>query len=46
MHAYELVLDPEKLALLLKYARQVEAGLRGWVEAFIENVAREQGMEW
>ncbi|MBE7502273.1 MAG: hypothetical protein HS113_18640 [Verrucomicrobiales bacterium] len=46
VHAYELVLDPEKLALLLKYARQVDDGLAGWVEAFIENVAREQGMEW
>ena len=36
--------DPEKLALLLKYARRVTAGLPSLVEAFVRAVAREQGI--
>jgi hypothetical protein len=41
-HAYELELDPEKLALLLKYARTVAARLPALVEDFIRTVAGEQ----
>lgn len=42
VHAYELTLDPDKLALLLKYARQVADRLPGLVEEFVTAVAREQ----
>ena len=42
VHAYELELDPDKLRLLLKYARQVGGALHGLVENFIAVVAREQ----
>lgn len=42
VHAYELVLDPDKLALLLKYARQVADELPGLVERFVTKVAEEQ----
>jgi len=45
VHAYELTLDPEKLALLIKYARQVTDRLPAWVEAFVHDVAREQRIE-
>ena len=45
VHAYELELDPEKLALLLKYARRVADRLSGVVEDFIRAVAREQEIE-
>ncbi len=45
VHAYDLELDPEKLALLLKYARQVADRLSGLVNAFIGTVAREQEIE-
>ncbi len=45
VHAYELELDPEKLGLLLKYARQVVDRLPGLVEEFVRNVAREQQIE-
>lgn len=45
VHAYELVLDPEKLALLLKYARRVVDRLPGLVEEFVARVAREQQIE-
>ena len=45
VHAYELVLDPEKLALLLKYARQVADRLPALVEEFVIRVAREQQIE-
>ena len=45
VHAYELELDPEKLALLLKYARQVADRLPGLVEVFVRQVAREQQIE-
>lgn len=40
-----LELDPEKLALLLKYARRVTDRLPGLVEDFVRRVAREQGIE-
>jgi len=42
VHAYELELDPEKLALVLKYARAVADQLQARVDAFIREVAREQ----
>jgi len=42
VHAYELVLDPDKLALLLKYAQQVADALPGLVERFTTKVAAEQ----
>jgi len=45
VHAYELTLDPEKLALLIKYARQVTDRLPAWVEAFVHDVAREHRIE-
>jgi len=45
VHAYELDLDPEKLALLLKYARTIADQLRALVEEFIRQVAREQRIE-
>lgn len=45
VHAYELELDPEKLALLLKYARTVADSLPGLVAQFIRTVAIEQQIE-
>jgi hypothetical protein len=45
VHAYELELDPDKLALLLKYAREVAERLPALVEAFINEVAQEQGLQ-
>jgi HepT-like protein len=44
VHAYELELDPEKLALLLKYARSVAEALPGLVEQFIREVASQHGI--
>ena len=45
VHAYELELDPEKLTLLLKYAKRVEERLPAVVEDFIQKVATEQEIE-
>lgn len=45
VHAYELELDPEKLALVLKYARNAAQHLPAVVEEFIRNVATEQQIE-
>jgi hypothetical protein len=45
VHAYELELDPEKLALLLKYAHQVSAHLPDLAEQFIRKVAAEQAIQ-
>ncbi len=45
VHAYDLELDPEKLTLLMKYARQVTDALPGAVENFVATVAREQQIE-
>lgn len=45
VHAYELELDPEKLALLLKYARQAAECLPGMVDTFVRQVAREQQID-
>ena len=45
VHAYELELDPDKLSLLLKYARQVADRLPVLVEQFIRQVADEQQIE-
>jgi len=42
VHAYELELDPEKLALLLKYARIVAGRLPDLVEAFVREAAQQQ----
>jgi hypothetical protein len=42
VHAYELELDPDKLSLVLKYARQVADRLPESVERFIQQVAAEQ----
>lgn len=44
VHAYELELDPEKLALLLKYSGKVVERMLGLVEDFINEVAQEQGL--
>lgn len=41
-HAYELELDPEKLALLLKYAKSIADAVPSLVDEFILAVAREQ----
>ena len=45
VHAYELELDPQKLELLLKYARAVTDRLPELVEEFIGRVATEQGID-
>jgi HepT-like protein len=42
VHAYELELDPEKLTLVLKYARRVADHLPALVEEFVRAVAAEQ----
>jgi len=44
VHAYELELDIEKLALLLKYARIVADAVLPMVERFIAEVRRQQGL--
>jgi hypothetical protein len=44
VHAYELELDPEKLALLLKYARSVVEALPGLVDRFVREVATQHGI--
>ena len=45
VHAYELELDPEKLALVPKYARQFADRLPSLAEEFTERVAREQPID-
>lgn len=45
VHAYELELDPEKLALLLKYAERVASKFPALTEAFVEDVKRQQGLD-
>jgi hypothetical protein len=45
VHAYDLDLDPDKLALLLKYARIVGERLAPCVNDFIRRVAEEQNLE-
>jgi hypothetical protein len=45
VHAYDLELDPEKLALILKYGRKVAEALPQLVNGFGSDVAREQGLE-
>jgi hypothetical protein len=45
VHAYDLRLDPEKLALLLKYARQVAEEFPALIEKFVAAVATEQRIE-
>ncbi len=45
VHAYDLELDPDKLALVLKYARQVSERLQDLVREFIRQVAREQQID-
>ncbi|MBM3882533.1 MAG: hypothetical protein FJ387_22890 [Verrucomicrobia bacterium] len=45
VHAYELELDPDKLVLLLKYARTVADRLVDSVEDFVRKVAQEQQIE-
>ena len=45
VHAYDLELDPEKLALVLKYGRTVAEVLPRLVTGFVSEVAREQGLE-
>src|SRR5438477_9790833 len=45
VHAYELELDPEKLALLLKYANRVTDQLPQIVKDFVAKVAHHQGIE-
>lgn len=44
-HAYDLELDAEKLALLLKYAGQVVPALEGSCQSFVQHVARQEGLE-
>lgn len=44
VHAYELELDPEKLALLLKYARAVSESTGPMIEHFITETRRQQGL--
>ena len=45
VHAYDLELDPEKLALVLRYGRSVAKVLPQLVTRFVSEVAREQGLE-
>ncbi len=45
VHAYELELDPLKLELLLKYARNVADHLPRLAQDFIGAVAKEQQIE-
>lgn len=45
VHAYDLQLDPAKLDLLLKYARQVAGRLPALAEEFVARVAKEQQIE-
>jgi len=45
VHAYDLQLDPEKLALLLKYAKQTAEAFPALIEKFILAVATEQAIE-
>ena len=45
VYAYDLQLDPVKLELLLKYARNVANHLPTLAEDFISKVAREQQIE-
>lgn len=44
VHAYDLEVDPDKLALVLKYGRAVADRLPALVAAFVAAVAREQGL--
>lgn len=45
VHAYDLELDPEKLALLMKYAERVATHFPALAEAFIEQVERQHGID-
>ena len=45
VHAYDLELDPEKLALVLKYGRRVADVLPRLVATFVSEVAGEQGLD-
>ena len=45
VHAYDLELDPEKIALLMKYAERVAAEFPALPEAFIEKAEHEQGLD-
>ncbi len=45
VHAYDLQLDPEKLALVMKYAGQVADSLPGMIDRFLATVALEQQLE-
>ena len=45
VHAYDLELDPEKLALVLKYGRRVADVLPRLVATFVSEVAKEQGLD-
>ncbi|MBI4475902.1 MAG: hypothetical protein HY654_01945 [Acidobacteria bacterium] len=45
VHAYDLEVDPEKLALTLKYAQKVAEALPDVVREFVSHVAREQGLD-
>lgn len=45
VHAYDLQVDPDKLALVLKYGRTVADRLPALVAGFVAAVAREQGLD-
>ncbi len=45
VHAYDSSVDPDKLALVLKYGRVVVDRLSALVSAFVAAVAKEQGLE-
>jgi hypothetical protein len=45
VHAYDLELDPEKLALPMKYAERVASEAPASAAAFIEQVQRQQGLD-
>ena len=45
VHACDLGIDPDKLALILKYGRTVADRLPALVTAFVATVAKDQGLE-
>ena len=45
VHAYDLDVDPDKPALVLKYGRTVADRLPALVTAFVAAVAKEQGLD-
>ncbi len=45
VHAYDLQLDSDKLALLLKYAEQIAGRFPALAHGFVTEVARQHGLD-